>query len=102
MSRFPQFMYETHVIETSISSQEYMKIHEEEVEKYTKDGWKMLSTITGYSCDQPMRRTELERYTPLPKRGLRTQVQPIDDACIEVKITEEECSVLKNILERIK
>ena len=80
MSELIQYKYKKHIIETNVFSKGDLAYHDEEVEKYKNDGWKVIHTTIGYECDQPIKRTVLEKYIPL-SRGLRTQMHPIDDAC---------------------
>lgn len=80
MSELIQYKYEKHTIETKVLLREDIKIHDEEVEKFKDDGWQVIHTIIGYENDQPMKKTVLERCTPL-SRGLRIQMHPIDEVC---------------------
>ena len=89
MNKLVQYKYETDTIETKVSSRDYLKLHDEEVEKYIDNGWRIRQTTIVYENDRPIKRTVLERYFPLPQRGLRAKCNPIDDACdIKDKIKE--------------
>lgn len=81
MSKLIQYKYETHTIETEIFSRKDIETHDEKVEKYKNDDWIVVHTIIGYEGSKPIKRTKLERRTPLPQRGLRNKCNPIDDTC---------------------
>lgn len=61
MSEFRQCKYKTHTIETNIYSQDDITSHEEEVDKYLKDGWRMLYTKLKYEYENqpPIQKTVL-------------------------------------------
>lgn len=81
--------YEIHTIKTEIFSRKDIEIHDEEVEKYKNDDWIVIHTTIGYEGSMAIKRTKLERRTPLLQRGLRNEYNPIDDACdIKDKIKE--------------
>lgn len=89
MSELVQYKYETHTIETEVFSKKDIETHEEEVEKYKDDGWREVHTTIGYEGSMAIKRTLLERPVSLSQRGLRTECNPIDDACdIKDKIRE--------------
>lgn len=64
MSKFRQCKCETHTIETNIYSQDDIASHEEEVDKYVKDGWRMLYTKIKYAYENqpPIQKTVLEKF----------------------------------------
>jgi hypothetical protein len=86
VSEFRQYKYETHTIKTEVFTKKDIEIHEEEVEKYKDDGWREVHTTIGYKGSMAIKRTLLERRTPLLQRGLRTECSSIDDAC-DIDIT---------------
>jgi hypothetical protein len=73
--------YEIHTIKTEIFSRKDIEIHDKEVEKYKNEGWVVIHTVIGYEGSMAIKRTKLERRTPLPKRGLRAECNPIDNTC---------------------
>lgn len=81
MSELVQYKYETHTIETEVFSKEEIESHDEKVEKYENEGWVVIHTVMGYEGSMAIKRTKLERRTPLLQRGLRNKCNPIDDAC---------------------
>lgn len=89
MSELIQYEYKKHTIETTIYSRKDIEAHDEEVEKYKNDDWQEIHTLIGYENNQPIKRTVLEKCTPILQRGLREKCNPIDDACdIKGKIKE--------------
>lgn len=73
--------YETRTIETEIHNKEDLYTHDCQVLKYTNNDWRMIKTIWLYENDIPIKKTTVEKYSPLPQRGLRAESKPIDDAC---------------------
>lgn len=140
MSELVQYKYETHTIETEVFSKEDIETHEEEVEKYKDDGWRAVHTTIGYEGSMAIKRTLLERPTPIDVNTTPPYINakkddnliflidtdewdlsdafewfnraaevldcsmvmfPKDMFCGLTKITEEEYTVINNILKRM-
>lgn len=95
MSELIQYEYEKHTIETTIYSRKDIETHDKEVEKYKNNGWQEIYMLIGYESDKPIKRTVLEKRTPILQRGLRAKSKPIDDNC---DIKDE----IKELIQRYK